>query len=142
VSLKTEWAKKYSLVVLVVDIGAYATVLWLTDIFAGFSSLTGYEYQTILDAIPFVTFLALPIYCLSGSKSYPVWLFFMLAPELIIIIWALLYWSFPYIVPFLIQIPLLVSTRNRYYFKSRQIEGYGRNRQKKGINYNVEKFQN
>ena len=126
-SLKSDWVKNYSLVVLAADVGAYAVVLWLTDFYAGFGSLTGYEYQTILDTIPFVSLITLPIYGLSGGRRSPVWLFFMLAPEIIFIFWALLYWSFPYIIPFLIQLPLLVSIRNRHYVKSRISEGCGRN---------------
>ena len=125
--LESNWVRKYSILALAADVGAYAIVLWLTDFYVGFNSLTGFEYQAILGTVPFVALITLPVYGLSRSGRNPTWLFFMLAPELIFIVWALLYWSFPYIVPFLIQLPLLVSIRNRYHAKPRYSDSYGRN---------------
>ena len=123
-NLEGNWARKYSVFVLAVDVSAYAIVLWFTDFYVGFNSLTGYEYQTVLDTIPFIALITLPVYCLTKSGRNPIWLYFMLAPEIVIIVWALLFWSFPYIVPFLIQLPLMISTRNRYHAKQRYPYGY------------------
>lgn len=126
-NLESNWVRKYSVFVLAVDIGAYAIVLWFTDFYVGFNSLTGYEYQTVLDTIPFIALITLPVYGLTKNGRNPIWLYFMLAPELIFVAWALLYWSFPYIAPFLIQLPLMVSIRNRYHAKQRYPNGYGGN---------------
>lgn len=112
---KNLWRRNYSFVLLVIDIVTYAVVLWLTDFYIGFSSFSGYEYQTVLDTIPFVSLIALPIYALIGNRANPTWLFFTLAPEIILIFWGFIYWSFPYAVPFNAQIPLLISVRNGYF---------------------------
>ena len=123
-NLESNWVRKYSIFVLAVDVSAYAIVLWFTDFFDGFNSLTGYGYQTVLDTRPFIALITLPVYCLTKSGRNPIWLYFMLAPEIVIIVWALLFWSFPYIVPFLIQLPLMISIRNRYQAKQRYPYGY------------------
>ncbi len=126
-NLKSNWVRNYSLVVLAVNVGACSIVLWFTDFYIGFSTANGYLYQTTLDIIPFVSMFTLPAYILSGNRSNPRWLFIMLVPEILFILWPPLFWSFPYIVPFVLQLPLMISVRNSYHARPRVEEVNGRN---------------
>ncbi|MGC8563215.1 MAG: hypothetical protein ACP5NO_08545, partial [Thermoplasmata archaeon] len=58
-----------------------------------------------------------------GNKGNPIWLFLMLAPEIILIFWGFTYWSFPYAIPFIAQIPLLISVRNGYFRRPQILVG-------------------
>jgi hypothetical protein len=124
----SKWVRKYSIVALVIDILTYAYVIWLSDFYGG-SEFS--EIQTVLDTIPFVLLITLPLYALSGRNGNPMWLFIILAPELItmFLFASFNWWGFPYGIPFLIQLPLLVYVRNRYFGKPRKSYGYGRSTQ-------------
>jgi len=126
-NLDGNWVRKYSIVALVIDILTYAYVIWLTDFYTG-GGFEFLEIQTVLDTIPFVLLITLPLYALSGRNGNPMWLFIILAPELItmVLFASFLWWGFPYGIPFSIQLPLLVYVRNRYFGKTRRSYGYGR----------------
>jgi len=121
----SRWLRKYSIVALVIDILTYAYVIWLSDFYGGFEFL---EIQTVLDTIPFVLLITLPLYVLSGRNGNPTWLFIMLGLELIIMVLfaSFNWWGFPYGIPFVIQLPLLVYVRNRYFGKPRKSYVHGR----------------
>jgi len=121
----SKWVRKYSIVALVIDILTYAFVIWLSDFYGG-SEFS--EIQTVLDTIPFVLLITLPLYALTGRNGNPMWLFIILAPELITMFLfdSFNWWGFPYGIPFLIQLPILVYVRNRYFGKPRRSYGYGR----------------
>ena len=121
----SRWLRKYSIVALVIDILTYAYVIWLSDFYGGFEFL---EIQTVLDTIPFVLLITLPLYVLSGRNGNPTWLFIMLGLELItmVLFASLNWWGFPYGIPFVIQLPLLVYVRNRYFGKPRKSYVHGR----------------
>jgi len=121
----SRWVRKYSIVALVIDILTYAFVTWLTDFYGG-SEFS--EIQTVLDTIPFVLLITLPLYVLSGRNGNPMWLFIILGLELItmVLFASFNWWGFPYGIPFLIQLPILVYVRNRYSSKPRKSYGHGR----------------
>jgi len=121
----SRWLRKYSIVALVIDILTYAYVIWLSDFYGGFEFL---EIQTVLDTIPFVLLITLPLYVLSGRNGNPTWLFIMLGLELItmVLFASFNWWGFPYGIPFVIQLPLLVYVRNRYFGKPRKSYVHGR----------------
>jgi len=121
----SRWVRKYSIVALVIDILTYAFVIWLTDFYGG-SEFS--EIQTVLDTIPFVLLITLPLYALTGRNGNPMWLFIILAPELITMFLfdSFNWWGFPYGIPFVIQLPLLVYVRNRYFGKPRKSHVHGR----------------
>jgi len=121
----SKWVRKYSIVALVIDILTYAYVIWLSDFYGG-SEFS--EIQTVLDTIPFVLLITLPLYSLSGRNGNPTWLFIILGFELItmFLFASFNWWGFPYGIPFLIQLPLLVYVRNRYSGKPRKSYGHGR----------------
>jgi len=124
-NLDSNWVRKYSIVALVIDILTYAFVIWLTDFYGG-SEFS--EIQTVLDTIPFVLLITLPLYALTGRNGNPMWLFIILAPELITMFLfdSFNWWGFPYGIPFVIQLPILVYVRNRYSGKPRRSYGYRR----------------
>jgi len=121
----SKWVRKYSIGALVIDILTYAFVTWLTDFYGG-SEFS--EIQTILDTIPFVLLITLPLYVLSGKNGNPTWLFIILGSELITMFLfdSFNWFGFPYGIPFVIQGPLLAYVRNRYSGKTRRSYGYGR----------------
>ena len=123
----SKWVRKYSIVALVIDVVTYAYVIWLTDFYTagGFEFL---EIQTVLDTIPFVLLITLPLYALTGRNGNPLWLFIILGFELItmVLFASFNWWGFPYGIPFVVQLPLLVYVRNRYFGKTRRSYGYGR----------------
>jgi len=121
----SRWVRKYSIAALVIDVVTYAYVIWLTDFYGGSEFL---EIQTVLDTIPFVLLITLPLYALTGRNGNPMWLFFILAPELITMFLfdSFNWFGFPYGIPFVIQLPILVYVRNRYFGKPRRSYGYGR----------------
>jgi len=121
----SRWLRKYSIVALVIDILTYAYVICLTDFYGGFEFL---EIQTVLDTIPFVLLITLPLYVLSGRNGNPTWLFIMLGLELItmVLFASFNWWGFPYGIPFVIQLPILVYVRNRYFGKPRKSYVHGR----------------
>jgi len=123
----SRWVRKYSIVALVIDILTYAYVIWLTDFYTG-GGFEFLEIQTVLDTIPFVLLITLPLYVLSGRNGNPTWLFIILAPELITMFLfdSFNWFGFPYGIPFVIQLPILVYVRNRYSGKPRKSYGYGR----------------
>jgi len=121
----SRWVRKYSIAALVIDVVTYAYVIWLTDFYGGSEFL---EIQTVLDTIPFVLLITLPLYVLSGRNGNPTWLFIILGFELItmVLFASFNWWGFPYGIPFVIQLPLLVYVTNRYSGKTRKSYGYGR----------------
>jgi len=123
----SKWVRKYSIVALVIDAMTYAYVIWLTDFYTG-GGFEFLEIQTVLDTIPFVLLITLPLYVLSGRNGNPTWLFIMLGLELItmVLFASFNWWGFPYGIPFVIQGPLLAYVRNRYFGKTRKSYGYGR----------------
>jgi len=126
-NLDGNWVRKYSIVALVIDILTYAYVIWLTDFYTG-GGFEFLEIQTVLDTIPFVLLITLPLYALTGRNGNPLWLFIILAPELITMFLfdSFNWFGFPYGIPFVVQLPLLVYVRNRYFGKTRRSYGYGR----------------
>ena len=125
-NLDGNWVRKYSIVALVIDILTYAYVIWLTDFYTG-GGFEFLEIQTVLDTIPFVLLITLPLYALTVRNGNPMWLFIILGFELITMLLAsILYWGFPYGIPFVIQGPLLAYVRNRYSDKPKKSYGYGR----------------
>jgi len=122
----SRWVRKYSIVALVIDILTYAYVIWLSNFYTG-GNFEFLEIQTVLDTMPFVLLITLPLYALSGRNGNPMWLFIILGFELITMLLAsILYWGFPYGIPFLIQLPILVYVTNRYSGKPRRSYGYRR----------------
>ena len=124
----SKWVRKYSIVALVIDILTYAYVIWLTDLYTGGGGFEFLEIQTVLDTIPFVLLITLPFYALTGRNGNPMWLFIILGLESItmFLFASFNWWGFPYGIPFVIQLPILVYVRNRYFGKPRRSYGYGR----------------
>jgi len=92
----SRWVRKYSIVALVIDILTYAYVIWLSNFYTG-GNFEFLEIQTVLDTMPFVLLITLPLYALSGRNGNPMWLFIILGFELITMLLAsILYWGFPY----------------------------------------------
>ena len=105
----------------------YAYLIWLTDFYTG-GGFEFLEIQTVLDTIPLVLLITLPLYALTGRTGNPTWLFIILWFELItmVLFASFNWWGFPYGIPFSIQLPLLVYVTNRYSVKPRRSYGYRR----------------
>lgn len=112
--MKNSRIKPYPLAILAMDTGVYIYILVHTFFYVGGLPPSYYTYQVFLDSLMFAFFLSLPIYWLTGSGSNPVWLILCLVPE-IFLVYIGFSGYFPYIIPFLAQIPLLRSAIGRYY---------------------------